>query len=819
MTQTIEIENLETIKKAVEVEIKHNYIDISGKKCKFSGFILNELYLLSKTYPEDSRWKNLYDVFEFYPFTDLSTRMKSVKQLVKHLKESTNRHCEHSEAIQNANNSKGIAPSQVPRNDKAIFNSKNPEDVEVMFVKGVGPKVSTLLNRLGIFTAYDLLHYFPRKHLDYAQRTPISNLKIGQDVTLFGKILSVTYFTSKKRQNLTIITITISDETGMVAINRFLGKTNRYMIERLKAQYPKGANIIVSGTVKLDEYNGGLTIDKPEMEAVSGDMEEIDSLHMNRIVPVYPVTENLNIKTLRRAIYNAIEAYSEHLEDYLPDEITKKYELTDKITAIRQIHFPNSSSKLDKAKKRLVFEEFFMIQLKLAMIRKKQKTEAKGIALSYKKGGLVDKFVDALPFKLTDGQKEAFDEIISDITKPEPMRRLLQGDVGCGKTVVACMALLAAVENGYQGAIMAPTEILAEQHFRNFTSWLTPLGLSTGLFVGKHGVKVRREMNQNLLNGQIKIAVGTHALIQEKVEFNNLGLVVIDEQHRFGVKQRAELKNKGLNPEMLAMTATPIPRSLALTLHGDMDLTVINELPPGRKPVKTALIGAKDRKNAYRLIAKEIEKGHQAYIVFPLIEESETLSAKAATKESERLQKSVFPELKIGLVHGKMSNTDKDRVMEEFRSGQYHILVSTTVIEVGVDVPNSTVMMIENAERFGLSQLHQLRGRVGRGADQSYCVLASDSSTKETLERLEIMTKTNDGFVIAESDLKIRGPGEIMGIRQSGIPDLILADLVKDAGVLEMAREASFNLVKNANLDDYPKLKKKLSQDSLEIAL
>lgn len=805
MTQTKETENIETLKKAIQAEVKHNYTDITGKKCKFSRYILGELHLLIKNFPEDSRWKNLYAVFETYATTDLSTRMKAIKQLIKHIKSGLL-----------AETAEEALP---PRNAVYREQPRDPEETDVMYVKGVGPKVGALLNKLGIFTAYDLLHYFPRKHLDYAAKTPIANLRVGEEVTVFGKILSVTYYTSKKRSNLTIITITVSDETGVIAINRFMGKTNRYMIERIKAQYPKGANIIISGTVKADDFARGLTIDKPEMEAVSGDIEECDSLHLNRIVPVYPVTENLNIKTLRRAIHNAIETYADHLEDILPEQITKQYKLTDKTTAIREIHFPGSVQKLEEARKRLVFEEFFIMQLKLALIRKLQKTEAQGAKLKYKKGGIIDKFVDSLQFKLTGGQKEAFDEILSDISKPEPMRRLLQGDVGCGKTVVAGMALLAAVENGYQGAIMAPTEILAEQHYKNFTGWLTSLGLSVGLFVGKHGVKVRREMLQNLKNGQINIAVGTHALIQESVEFNNLGLVVIDEQHRFGVRQRSELKNKGANPELLAMTATPIPRTLALTLHGDMDLTIINELPPGRKPVKTALIGQKDRKKAYQLIEKEIEKGHQAYIVFPLIEESETLSAKAATKEAERLQKNVFPNLKIGLVHGKLPASEKDSIMEEFRAGKYHILVSTTVIEVGVDVPNATVMMIENSERFGLSQLHQLRGRVGRDEKQAYCILAADTNSAETRKRLEIMTKTNDGFVIAESDLQIRGPGELMGIKQSGIPDLILADLVRDANLLELAREASFNLVKNDNIENYPLLNKKITKEIVEIEL
>jgi len=795
-----QLENLETMKKAVEVEVKHNYINIPGKTCVFSKFMLGEIHKLSREFPENPAWKNLYEIFQTYPTAGLNTRMKIIKQLAKNLK-----------------NPQGEPESEKKPSSQEF--SKNPEEVDVMYVKGVGPKVGALLNKMGIFTANDLLHYYPRKHLDYATRTPISQLAIGEDVTVFGRIVSTTHFTSKKRSNLTIFTVTISDDTGTLAINRFFGKTSRYIIERYKSQFPKGSNIIVSGTVKLDDYNGRLTIDSPEMEAISGSLDEVDSLHLNRIVPVYTVTENLNIKTLRRAIHNAIELYSPKIEDPIPEEIRKKYTLMEKKRAVQQIHFPDSGKNLHEARKRIVFEEFFLMQLRLALIRKKNKTEVEGLQFRVKEGGLTDKFIKSLPFELTNSQKEAFDEILADIQKPEPMRRLLQGDVGSGKTVVACMALLTAVDNGYQSAIMAPTEILAEQHYKNFINWLTPLGLSVGFFVGKHGAKTRREMQQNLKNGQINVAIGTHALIQEAIEFNNLGLVVIDEQHRFGVKQRAELKNKGGNPELLAMTATPIPRTLALTLHGDMDITIINELPPGRKPVKTALISSSERKKAYTLINREVEAGRQAYVVFPLIEESETLSAKAATKEAKRLQESVFPELNIGLVHGKLPAAEKDRIMDEFRAGKYHILVSTTVIEVGVDVPNATVMMIENCERFGLSQLHQLRGRVGRGSDQAFCVLVADTRSAETRERLNVMTQTNDGFVIAESDLKIRGPGEIMGTRQSGLPDLILADLVHDAGILEIAREASFEFAKTQDIEKYPVLNKIIDKNSLEIEL
>ena len=395
------------------------------------------------------------------------------------------------------------------------------------------------------------------------------------------------------------------------------------------------------------------------------------------------------------------------------------------------------------------------------------------------------------------------------------MQRLLQGDVGSGKTVVACIALLCAIENGYQGAIMAPTEILAIQHYKNFASWLLPLGLSVGLFVGKNSAKVRKESNLNLKNGQIHVAVGTHALIQDGVEFNNLGVVVIDEQHRFGVKQRNALLNKGKMPQMLNMTATPIPRTLALTLHGDLDISIINELPKGRKPIITTLGGINERKKAYELIKKELFFKHQAYIVYPLIEESEAITARAATLEAQKLQEGEFSQYKIGLLHGKMSGDEKDEVMNDFKAGKYDILVATTVVEVGVDNPNATVIVIENAERFGLSQLHQLRGRVGRSDLQSYCTLITQSSNPEVKKRLEIMTKTNDGFIISQKDLEIRGPGEFLGTRQSGLPDFKLADLVNDSEILEKARQEAFEFVNTKDINDYPLLKKEAESHNL----
>ena len=489
----------------------------------------------------------------------------------------------------------------------------------------------------------------------------------------------------------------------------------------------------------------------------------------------------------------------------MPAYIIEKYNLLPKKEAVEQMHFPNDNESLQRARFSLVFEELFLIQLRLALLREENNRTISSIPLEIKRDGLVMRFINGLPFELTGAQKRAVNEILNDLNSTKPMQRLLQGDVGSGKTVVATIMLLAAIENGYQAAIMAPTEILAQQHYNNMVNWLAPLGIRVELFLGSIGKKQRTISETNLRNGQADIAVGTHALIQDNIEFANLGAVVIDEQHRFGVKQRLALRKKSQNPQILTMTATPIPRTLAITMNGDLDLTIIDELPKGRKPIITKLVNS--RKQITELIRHEVEAGRQAYIVYPLIEESETLSAKAATIEKERWQNEVFPEYKIGLLHGKLKNDEKDEVMNKFKNKEYDILVSTTVVEVGVDVPNATVIVIENAERFGLSQLHQLRGRVGRSDLQSYCLLSSSTKSLETRARLNIMTQTNDGFVIAEQDLQIRGPGEFLGTRQSGLPDMIIADIVHDAKILELARSEAINFVKNNNIDDYPLLK------------
>ncbi len=783
------MENLEKIKLAIDVEVKHRYIDIHGKKQAFSTFIKNiakENYKNSKKNP---KWAVMIETFEHYPFASVPERRRAIESLVKVIK---------SELIQ-----KDEPKTSTP----AIKRPANQTDV--MYIKGVGPKVAYKLNKLGIYTAQDLIMYFPKKHVDYSSRTLIRDLKEGTTTTVFGYIKSVSAFNTKN--NLSVVKVTVADESGKFELNFFQSKSNRFMLERIKAQFPQNAGIMVSGTVKMNNYSRKLTIDKPTYSIMTGEFLENSAANLNvaRIVPIYTVCEDLSIKTLRRAIYNAIQLYKNEIINIIPDEIRERLGLLDKKTAVEQIHFPESMDILERARFTLIFEELFLVQLKLIRLRENTAKNTKSVALNIKKDGLVQKFIQSLPFELTKGQKDAVNEILNDLHSDAPMQRLLQGDVGSGKTVVATIMLLAAVENGYQGAIMAPTEILAQQHYNNMIQWLTPLGLSVGLFLGSHGKKIRTKFETALRNGQMNIAVGTHALIQDNIEFANLGAIVVDEQHRFGVKQRNVLKKKSQNPQILTMTATPIPRTLALTVHGDLDLTVINELPKGRLPIKTSLTSS--HRGVWELVRRELNYGRQAYVVYPLIDESETLSAKAATIEAEKLQQEIFPDFKVGLLHGKLKNDEKEQVMADFKNKKYDILVSTTVVEVGVDVPNATVMVIENAERFGLSQLHQLRGRVGRSSLQSYCVLVSSSRSQETRERLNIMTQTNDGFVIAEKDLQLRGPGEFLGTRQSGLPDLIISDIVRDAKILELARNEAIDFLHENNIDDFTALQKATS--------
>ena len=788
------MENLDQIKKAVEVEVKYQYININGKTKSFSSFICSELRKKIKS-SKNPKWQILLEHFQHYPMDTIFQRKKSIERLVSVIK---------SDIEQETGVNYGINNSK----DKTLTLKS-----DVMYLKGVGPKVAYLLNKLGIYLVSDLLYYFPRKHVDYSTRTRIRDLEIGETTTIFGVIKNVEAFNTKK--DLGVIKVKIADGSGSINLSFFASKANKYALERMKSQFPKNSGIMVSGTVKLNSYDGQLTLDKPTYSILETlDESENKNLNLARIVPIYPLSENLNIKSLRRIIFNAIQTFKNDIPTVLPKYITEKYHLLEKSEAIEQIHFPSDNDKLHQARFTLVFEELFLIQLRLALLRAENNKHISSIPLKIKKDGLVIKFIESLPFKLTEAQQRAVNEILNDLHSTKPMQRLLQGDVGSGKTVVATIMLLAAIENGYQAAIMAPTEILAQQHYNNMINWLTPLGVKIELFLGSICKKQRKISETKIRNGQADIAVGTHALIQDNVDFANLGAVVIDEQHRFGVKQRLALRKKSQNPQILTMTATPIPRTLAITMNGDLDLTIIDELPKGRKPIITTMTNS--RRQIADLIRREVDAGRQAYIVYPLIEESETLSAKAATIEKEKWQNEVFPSYKIGLLHGKLKNDEKEDVMNKFKNKEYDILVSTTVVEVGVDVPNATVIVIENAERFGLSQLHQLRGRVGRSDLQSYCILSSNTRSQETKARLNIMTQTNDGFVIAEKDLQLRGPGEFLGTRQSGLPDMIIADIVNDAKILELARSEAIDFVKKYNIDDYPILKdaKGLNYDS-----
>ncbi len=636
------IDNIEQLKKAIEIEIQYKYIDIHGKSQTFSNFIKNEAKKYYKLSKKNPKWAVIAEAFEHYPFAGLNERRKSIDNLIRVLSSETKP--KNSEIAQSQSNHENL---------------KSAKDTDIMYLKGVGPKVAYKLNKLGIYTIQDLMLYLPKKHIDYSSRTLIRELKEGETTTVFGYIKSVSAFNTQKK--LSVVKVTVADESGRIDLSFFQAKSNRFMLERTKAQFPVNAGIMLSGKVKRNNYDGKLTFDKPTYSIMTGEFLEDKNSNLNiaRIVPIYTVCEDLSIKVLRRAIFNAIQKYKNEIENVIPDFIREKYGILDKRIAVEQIHFPESQELLEQARFSLIFEELFLIQLKLVRLREQNAHTHSALALKIKEKGLVRQFIDNLPFELTGAQKRAVNEILNDLNSDVPMARLLQGDVGSGKTVVATIMLLAGVENGYQGALMAPTEILAQQHYNNLQQWLTPMGISVGLFLGSQGKKVREKFRTDLRNGQMNIAVGTHALIQDDVDFNNLGTIVVDEQHRFGVKQRNVLKKKSQNPQILTMTATPIPRTLALTVHGDLDLTIIDELPKGRKPIKTSLVTS--HRGVYELIQSEIEAGRQAYVVYPLIEESETLSAKAATIEAERLQNEVFPQFKIGLLHGKLKNDEKEQ--------------------------------------------------------------------------------------------------------------------------------------------------------------
>jgi ATP-dependent DNA helicase RecG len=684
-----------------------------------------------------------------------------------------------------------VAAAGVRQHSSPIAGMPRLLKTPMQYVKGVGPKISQLLKKKGIETIEDALYNLPIRYEDRREIRRIAELTVGeQGVGLAEVIVADEVFYPRSRRR--IFQAVLGDGSGFITAKWFQGI--RYIKGRLK----KGDRVIFCGEIK--GYRSEREILHPDLEWVEG--TEGDSLNFGRIVPVYSETEGLYQRRIRGIMYQVVQDTAGKIDSPIPPRICTRCSLMPFAEAIREVHFPQGYSDLARLNlktsgphQRLSFEEFFFLELGMAL-RRRGIAREEGIAFDVVRTPKATNLLKRFPFSLTKAQERVIAEIKEDMGKPHPMNRLLQGDVGSGKTAAALVASLIAVDNGYQAAMMAPTEILAEQHYLNFKEWLDGIGVSTCLLTGKRKGRERDRLYQAINAGEIDLVVGTHALIQEGLSFNRLGLSVVDEQHRFGVMQRARLRRKGEVPDLLVMTATPIPRTLAMTLYGDMEVSILDEMPGGRGPLVTKVCREKGYGEVYRTVEDEIAKGRQAFVVYPLVEESEQMDLRDATQGAKRLQQEVFPHAAVGLIHGRMKGEEKEEIMRAFRAGEIQILVATTVIEVGIDCPNATVMVIEHAERFGLSQLHQLRGRIGRGPHPSVCFLvAAARMGKEAWRRLKVMEQTLDGFRIAEEDLAMRGPGEFLGIRQWGLPDLRAANLIRDVRLLQQAREEAFALI------------------------
>lgn len=656
-------------------------------------------------------------------------------------------------------------------------------DQSIRYIKGVGEARARFFSKLGIYTVYDAINYFPREYEDRTRVKKAIEVADGEECGVCARLVADIAET-RPRRNLLVTKALVSDGTAFMSLTWF---NQGYIKNNLQ----KGVEYIFFGKVKRT----GMRI---EMNSPVIEKADQSGKNTGRILPVYSLTKGLTQTHVRNLIENSINLVRDKLEESLPEDLRKEYKISQAKFAYEEIHFPKSLTNMEVARRRLVFEELLMLQLGLIK-SKGVNTELKGIEFKPVDMGPL---LDRLPFSLTNAQKKVFEEIRDDMTSSRRMNRLIQGDVGSGKTIVAVMALYMAVKNGYQGAFMVPTEILAEQHYKSVTSIFESLGIKVSLLTGSTKKKEKEKIKQLLKEGQTEVVIGTHAILEDDTEFERLGLVITDEQHRFGVRQRAKISAKGENPHLLVMTATPIPRTLTLVLYGDLDVSVIDELPPNRKPIDTYAVDESYRQRIYNFIRKNVAQGRQAYIVCPLVEDSEEISAESAEGLAERIRDNELKGLRVGLIHGKMKAADKEEVMREFVKGDLDVLVSTTVIEVGVNVPNATLMVIENAERFGLAQLHQLRGRVGRGEHKSYCILFNQSSSEISRQRMEIMTETNDGFVISEKDLELRGPGDVFGVRQHGLPEMRIANLYRDIDILKEVQSAVKYITSNNLLED-----------------
>ncbi|SAY38962.1 ATP-dependent DNA helicase RecG [Candidatus Synechococcus spongiarum] len=682
-------------------------------------------------------------------------------------------------------------------------------------VKGIGPRLAASLTDAGLRRMDDLLRHYPRDYIDYSRLLRIRGLRPGETVTVVGAVRRRHAFVSSRNPNLTVLELQLQDATGRLRVTRFyMGRrfTSPKWLQRQRRLFPPGATVAASGLVKAGPY--GLSLQDPLLEVLNTGPVTPAASPSRRILPVYPPIEGVSAEGLRRAV-QAVLPMACQQQDHLTAPWRQCFGVIPLAEAFRAIHQPPSPAALQAARHRLVFDEFLELQLRLLRRRQRQRVQAMADLTVAGASDLAAAFLALLPFQLTTAQERVLHQVRSDLQGTTPMGRLVQGDVGCGKTVVATIALLEVIAAGGQGALMAPTEVLAAQHYRKLCDWMVQLHVPVAMLTGSTPERQRQAVLRDLATGAVKLVVGTHALLEEPVMFLRLGLVVIDEQHRFGVHQRSRLLNKGEAPHLLTMTATPIPRTLALSIHGDLEVSQIDELPPGRQPVTTTILTPGEREQAYGAIRTAASRGERAYVILPLVDESDKLKLRSAVQEHQRLARTVFPHLHVALLHGRLTPGAKQEVLEAFVSGKAQVLVSTTVVEVGMDVPEATVMVVDHAERFGLAQLHQLRGRIGRGQAPSQCFLVSESRQAVARQRLEVLTRSQDGFEIAEMDLRFRGPGQVLGTRQSGLPDLALASLTSDGAVLEQARDAAKRLLNDdPQLHTVPQLRARLVAQS-----
>ncbi|QNI54522.1 ATP-dependent DNA helicase [Synechococcus sp. BIOS-E4-1] len=801
------------LQQALSLEVERGFSNLQGRNERFHSFMQRELATPPQIpLPGDvpPRLQDLAEGFANYASLDDPARRRQVT-LVRQWLHALRQRLEPSAPM---------APPRLKVAQRSSSSSPSTQaapglDSPLAQVKGIGPKLAERLASLGLLLVRDLILHYPRDYVDYSALRRIDALVPGETATIVATVRRCHGFTSPRNPNLSIIELQLQDPTGRIKVTRFLaGKrfSNPSYLHGQTRQYPNGATVAVSGLVKSGPY--GISFQDPLIEVMESAQAPLRSSRIGRLLPVYPLTEGLTADRFRALIERVLPAVRLWPEP-LPRVRRDARQLLSRDRALVAIHRPESSDQLQQARHRLVFDEFLLLQLGLMQRRAalKQRSAPSLTSSASDRDGLLGRFLAMLPFEFTAAQQRVLAEIEADLNRQEPMARLVQGDVGSGKTVVAVAALLRAIQAGWQGAMMAPTEVLAEQHYRSLCGWMPALHVTVELLTGSTPQKQRRRILADVGSGACKILVGTHALLEDPVAFSRLGLVVVDEQHRFGVRQRNRLLGKGLQPHLLTMTATPIPRTLALSLHGDLDVSQIDELPPGRTPIRTAMITGSNRDEAYDLIRDEVDKGQRAYVVLPLVEESEKMDLRSAVDVHRQLADEVFPDLQVGLLHGRLASADKQAVIRAFASGETKVLVSTTVVEVGVDVPEASVMVIDHADRFGLAQLHQLRGRVGRGAAASHCLLINDSRNPLARQRLEVLVRSTDGFEIAEMDLRLRGPGQVLGTRQSGLPDLALASLADDGSVLEEAREEAADILReDPELREYAVLRRLLDE-------